>query len=122
ARPRDPSGSAAGRARMLNHLATALARHTGAFKREETLGMSNLAGSPTARACPRFGAALRARTGARLAGHRSRDVHLCAFSLEGAPVLDRHVAPEARPPPPPAAPPTPRPAHAEKVIKNIGEG
>src|SRR5215467_5289205 len=66
---RHPSGARAGRAGIIDDLATALAGRTGPLEREETLGVTDASLAAAGRTSLGFGAGLGAGAGAGLAGH-----------------------------------------------------
>ena len=81
----------AGRARIVDHLAAALADRAGAFEREEALGVTDAAVAVAVRAGLRLGAGLGAGAGAGFAGDRGRDPHLRGLAVKGVLERDLHV-------------------------------
>src|SRR6185437_1817973 len=88
---RHPSGADAARARIVDHLAAALAGRAGALQREETLRMAHPAYAPAGGAGFRLGAGLGARAGAGFACDRSRDANLRGFAFVRFFERDLHV-------------------------------
>src|SRR5262249_60932657 len=93
---RHAAGPGAVRARIVDHLAAALAGDAGALQGEEALGMPYLAGAAAGRAGLRLGAGLGARAGAGLAGHGGRDADLRGLAAERFLERDLHVVAQIR--------------------------
>ncbi len=121
-----PAGAAADLARVLDHLAHAIAGGAGALDRKEALLRAHLAHARTGRTGHRLGATLGPGAMAAVAGDRGRDIDGLLDALEGLFQADAQVVAQVRaalrPRPCPAAA-TAAPAHevAEQVLEHVRE-
>ena len=116
-----PARPRARAARVVDHLAAALAVRAGALEREEALGLAQLAVAAAHRTDFRLGAGSGAAAGAGLAGDRGRDADLRGLAGIGVLQADFHVVAQIRAALAPGAAAAP-PAHAEQIVEDIGEG
>ena len=120
---RHAPGAGAGRARILDHLAAALADRAGALEREEAaLGVADAAVAVAVLAGLRLGARLGAGAGAGLAGDRGRQPQLGGLAGERLLQRDLHVEAKIGAALAPAAARAARARHAEDAFENVGEG
>src|ERR1700704_7101442 len=80
---RDTAGARTGRARTVDHLATALASRAGPFQGEEALSVSDASGARAGRTGLGLGTGLGAGARAGLARDRGRDPQLRGLAGEG---------------------------------------
>src|SRR5262249_12710169 len=117
-----PPRARAGRAGIIDDLATALAGRTGPLEREETLGVTDASLTAAGRTSLGLGAGLGAGARAGLAGHRGRDAHLGGLAAIGFLQGDFHVVAQIGAALAAAAASAATAAHAEQVIEGVGEG